>query len=94
VAGIGGFSGNESEVSAAWLAQEIRSGKIRWVLDDSSGGGAGFGGGISGGRVGSRDAMEWVSQACSRATTSDGSTLYDCSGDAAKILTVAAKTAS
>ena len=37
VAGIGGFSGNESEVSAAWLAGEIRTGKIRWVLDDSSG---------------------------------------------------------
>ena len=34
VAGIGGFSGNESEVTAAWLAQEVRSGKIRWVLDD------------------------------------------------------------
>lgn len=92
VAGIGGFSGNESEVSAAWLAQEVRSGKIRWVLDDdSSGGFGGFGGGISGGRVGSRDAMLWVSEACRRATTSEGSVLYDCSGDAAKILAVAAK---
>ncbi len=38
VAGIGGFSGNESEVTAAWLAQEVRSGKIRWVLDDEAGG--------------------------------------------------------
>lgn len=93
VAGIGGFSGNESEVSAVWLAQEIRSGKIRWVLDsDASGGFAGgFGGGISDGRVGSRDAMEWVSEACRRATTSDGSTLYDCSGRASRILTAAAK---
>jgi 4-amino-4-deoxy-L-arabinose transferase-like glycosyltransferase len=88
VAGIGGFSGNESEVSASWLAQEIRSDKIRWVLDDSSGGGFG---GISGGRVGSRDAMQWVSEACRRATTVDGSVLYDCSGRAAQILAVAAK---
>jgi 4-amino-4-deoxy-L-arabinose transferase-like glycosyltransferase len=95
VAGIGGFSGNESEVSAGWLAQEVRSGKIRWVLDDdSSGGFGGFGGGISGGRVGSRDAMEWVAEACRRATTSSGSTLYDCSGDGAKILAVAAKSAN
>jgi 4-amino-4-deoxy-L-arabinose transferase-like glycosyltransferase len=88
VAGIGGFSGNESEVSASWLAQEIRSDKIRWVLDGSSGGGFG---GISGGRVGSRDAMQWVSEACRRATTADGSVLYDCSGRAAQILAVAAK---
>jgi 4-amino-4-deoxy-L-arabinose transferase-like glycosyltransferase len=93
VAGIGGFSGNESEVSGAWLAQEVRSGKIRWVLDDSSSGfGGGFGGGISGGRVGSRDAMQWVSKACRRATTSGGGALYDCSGRAERILAVAAKT--
>jgi 4-amino-4-deoxy-L-arabinose transferase-like glycosyltransferase len=98
VAGIGGFSGNESEVSAGWLAQEIRSGKIRWVLDDSSGAGGGagggfggFGGGISGGRVGSRDAMTWVTEACRKATTVSGSALYDCSGRAAQILAVAAK---
>ena len=109
VAGIGGFSGNESEVSAAWLAQEMRTGKIRWVLDSSSGLGGGFGGaarfggaagfggsgnrgsggGIAGGRVGSRDAMEWVTEACRKATTVDGSALYDCSGRAARILAVA-----
>jgi 4-amino-4-deoxy-L-arabinose transferase-like glycosyltransferase len=93
VAGIGGFSGNESEVSAAWLAQEVRGGRIRWVLDDSSSGiGGGFGGGISGGRVGSRDAMQWVSEACRRATTSNGQALYDCAGRDERILAVAAKT--
>jgi 4-amino-4-deoxy-L-arabinose transferase-like glycosyltransferase len=94
VAGIGGFSGNESEVTAAWLAQEVRSGKIRWVLAGSTGVGGGFGGGfggISGGRVGSRHAMEWVSAACRRATTADGSVLYDCSGRAAQILHAAGK---
>jgi 4-amino-4-deoxy-L-arabinose transferase-like glycosyltransferase len=91
VAGIGGFSGNESEVSASWLAQEVRSGKIRWVLDDQAGGFGGGFGGISDGRVGSRDAMRWVSEACRRATTSGGSALYDCSGRAARILAVATR---
>jgi hypothetical protein len=43
VAGIGGFSGRESSVSVSWLAQEVREGKIRWVLDEegaSTGAGA------------------------------------------------------
>ncbi len=34
VAGIGGFSGRESSVPVSWLAQEVRAGKIRWVLDE------------------------------------------------------------
>ncbi len=90
VAGIGGFSGNESEVSATWLAHEIRAGKIRWVLDTESsfaGFGGGFGG-ISGGRVGSRLAMQWVSSACRRATATDGGVLYDCAGRAERLLRV------
>ena len=37
MAGIGGFSGRESDVSVSWLAQEVRAGKIRWVLDEQSG---------------------------------------------------------
>ena len=37
VVGIGGFSGRESEVSRSWLAAEVRSGKIRWVLAEESG---------------------------------------------------------
>ena len=50
VVGIGGFSGRESEVTRSWLAQEVRSGKIRWVLDEESGssqrtGGSGAGAG-------------------------------------------------
>ncbi len=55
VAGIGGFSGRESDVSLSWLAQEVRSGKIRWVLDEegassSSAGASGFG--LAGGFAG------------------------------------------
>jgi 4-amino-4-deoxy-L-arabinose transferase-like glycosyltransferase len=32
VVGIGGFSGRESQVTTAWLADEVHSGRIRWVL--------------------------------------------------------------
>ena len=32
VVGIGGFSGRESQVTNAWLAGVIRSGKVRYVL--------------------------------------------------------------
>src|SRR5262249_8492597 len=39
VAGLGGFSGRESSVSAAWLASEVRSGHLRWVIADSTGAG-------------------------------------------------------
>jgi 4-amino-4-deoxy-L-arabinose transferase-like glycosyltransferase len=87
VAGIGGFSGRESDVSASWLAQEVRAGKIRWVLDEESAtgsGGAGalnraggFGGaGMPGDtRVGARKAMAAVAKACEAVTLSseDGS---------------------
>ena len=37
VAGIGGFSGRESDVSVAWLAQEVRAGHIRWVVAEQGG---------------------------------------------------------
>ena len=81
VAGIGGFSGNESQVTATWLAAEVRDGKLRWVLDDSSGDLN------SGGRVGARDAMTWVSEACTRVSSVSG--LYDCAGHADQILKAA-----
>src|SRR4029078_13649493 len=47
VAALGGFSGRESEVSARWLAEAVRTGKVRFVLTggDSRGG--------SDGRIGS-----------------------------------------
>ena len=41
VAGIGGFSGRESEPSVAWFAQEVRDGNIRWVLTGGQMGGPG-----------------------------------------------------
>ncbi len=80
VAGIGGFSGRESEVDAKWLAEMVRSGRIRWVLASDSGG---FGG--NDGRVGSSKVMAAVEQVGKKVTVSAGSstiTLYDLSGKA------------
>jgi hypothetical protein len=96
VAGIGGFSGHESDVSVAWLAAEVRSGKIRWVLDSESGGG-GFGGLPGDTRTGSRTAIAAAAKACTAISLSStagtaeeggprggsaSSTLYDCAGRA------------
>jgi 4-amino-4-deoxy-L-arabinose transferase-like glycosyltransferase len=75
IAGIGGFSGRESEVSAQWLAGQVRAGKIRWVLGDGSGGG----GLRNDGRTGSTTAMAAVAATCPQVDV-DGLTLYDCQG--------------
>ncbi len=84
-AGIGGFSGRESSVSVAWLAQRVQSGGIRWVL--TAGSRAGFGGLPGDTRAGSQSALASVERACRRVTlpssasTASG-TLYDCRGRA------------
>jgi 4-amino-4-deoxy-L-arabinose transferase-like glycosyltransferase len=74
VAGIGGFSGRESDVSVSWLAQEVSTGKIRWVLDEESAGGSV--GGLPGDtRAGAKKAMAAVAKACVAVTlSSSGST--------------------
>jgi len=80
VAGIGGFSGRESQVSTTWLADAVRSGRVRWVLAGDSGG---FGG--NDGRVGSSQVMAAVAQVGRKVTITSGSsttTLYDLSGRA------------
>jgi 4-amino-4-deoxy-L-arabinose transferase-like glycosyltransferase len=80
VAGIGGFSGRESEVNTRWLAAMVRSGRIRWVLTSDGGG---FGG--NDGRVGSSKVMAAVEQVGKKVTVSSSSgstTLYDLSGKA------------
>ncbi len=91
VAGIGGFSGRESDVSARWLAEEVSSGRIRWVLAEEGAGGR-FGGRFGGPpgdtRTGARTAMAAVASACTRVQTSSSSTagaLYDCRGSAAEL---------
>ncbi|HST56776.1 MAG TPA: glycosyltransferase family 39 protein, partial [Solirubrobacteraceae bacterium] len=66
VAGIGGFSGRESQVSIAWLAQEVSSGHIRWVLADQSGaGGMSLPGDT---RTGATTAMAAVAKVCRQVT--------------------------
>lgn len=72
VAGIGGFSGSESEVTTAWLARAVDSGRVRWVLTGTSGGPRPGGDD----RTGSRTVMSAVAASCA-ATSVDG--LYDCS---------------
>jgi hypothetical protein len=80
VAAIGGFSGNESEVSANWLAESVHAGKIRWVLTSGDGRG-----GISDGRTGSRSVMAAVQSACNPVDSVEG--LYDCQGQEAALAT-------
>jgi 4-amino-4-deoxy-L-arabinose transferase-like glycosyltransferase len=97
VAGIGGFSGQESDPSISWLADEVASGKIRWVY--GSGGAGSFGlsvrSGAStrlnaaarpsglGGRPGASAALNAAAKACTPVTAV--SSLYDCAGKAAAL---------
>jgi hypothetical protein len=86
VAGLGGFSGRESSVSATWIAQEVAAGRLRWVIADGS-----QGGGLPGDtRTGSQTAMNVVASTCRKVTLStSGITMYDCQGRAAAILAAA-----
>ncbi len=66
VAGIGGFSGRESDVSVAWLAGEVSKGQIRWVLVE---GGTQSGPRLAGDtRQGSKKALAAAAEACERVT--------------------------
>jgi len=84
VAGIGGFSGRESSVTASWIAGEVASGHLRWVLPAGTGG---FGA-PGDTRTGSQSAIAVVEQAC-RADKVSGTTVYDCQGRAATIVQAA-----
>jgi hypothetical protein len=72
VAGIGGFSGRESDVSVAWLADVVERGQITWVLTTGS-----FG--ARDGRIGSRTAMSAVQKVGAETSVSG---LYNLSGQA------------
>ena len=89
IAGLGGFSGRESSVSVKWLAGEVASGHLRWVLADDSQGPR-----LPGDtRTGSQSALAAVEKACPAVTvtTSSGTsvTMYDCQRHAAAILQAA-----
>jgi 4-amino-4-deoxy-L-arabinose transferase-like glycosyltransferase len=99
VAGIGGFSGRESAVSVAWLADEVGAGAIRWVLAEGTGSSGPMR--LPGDtREGSRKAMRAVTKACAKVTLASSaaggkgpaaggrggeSALYDCFGRAAAL---------
>jgi 4-amino-4-deoxy-L-arabinose transferase-like glycosyltransferase len=81
VAGIGGFSGKESSVSAEWLEERIESGAIAWIYTSGSaagfGGTGGPGGGQSSGgpggdtRTGSESAIDTVVKSCTKVDSSE-----------------------
>lgn len=73
VAGIGGFSGRESQVTIDWLANAVQSGEVRWVIADSGGGMP------ADGRTGSATATN-AAQQVGTATSVSG--LYDLQGKA------------
>jgi len=98
VAGIGGFSGQESDPSISWLADEVASGKIRWVYGSGVAGSFGLtlrsgartprlnAGARSfglGGRPGARAALDAAAKACTPVAAV--SALYDCAGKAAEL---------
>ena len=80
VAGIGGFTGAESDPSVAWLAGEVAEGKIRWVYTAGGVSSAGFGG-----RSGATSALDAAAKACTPADTRAVTGLYDCSGRVAAL---------
>ncbi|HEX3976313.1 MAG TPA: glycosyltransferase family 39 protein [Solirubrobacteraceae bacterium] len=91
VAGLGGFSGRESTVSAQWLAMEVRDGRLRWLVDDGSSGFGGFGGDS---RQGSRAALAIAEKVGKKVTvTTSGSTItmYDLRGKSSAILAAAGR---
>ncbi|HWI74801.1 MAG TPA: hypothetical protein VNT55_22765, partial [Baekduia sp.] len=81
VAGLGGFSGRESEVSASWLAQAVKDGRIRYVLTGGSSGGMG-----NDGRVGSTTIVSIVAKVGKETSVSG---MYDLQDKAAAILAAA-----
>jgi 4-amino-4-deoxy-L-arabinose transferase-like glycosyltransferase len=90
VAGLGGFSGRESSVTAAWIAMEVRNGHLRWVITSSGNQSFRIPGDT---RQGSQAAMDVVAKVCRKVTlstsSSDNSIMYDCQGRAAAILAAA-----
>jgi hypothetical protein len=91
VAGLGGFSGRESAVSARWLATEVRNGRLRWLVATGSSGFGGFGGDS---RQGSRAALTIAEHVGRKVIVTAGATtvtMYDLQGKASAILAAAGR---
>jgi hypothetical protein len=88
IAGLGGFSGRESSVTASWIAQEVSSGHLRWIMASSFGGG----GAPGDTRTGSATVLTIVEKVGTPVTfEANGTkvTIYDLQGKAAAILAAA-----
>jgi 4-amino-4-deoxy-L-arabinose transferase-like glycosyltransferase len=97
VAGIGGFSGRESDPTIAWFAGEVGDGRIRWVYNE----GTGNFGSASDGRAGDTRILDAVARVCPQVNTVSGARikagtfpasqidysrgLFDCAGEAAAL---------
>jgi len=91
VAGLGGFSGRESSVTAQWLAMEVKDGRLRWLLRAGSSQGFGLPGDS---RQGSTAAIALAEKVGTKVTfTANGTTvtMYDLQGKAAAILAAAGR---
>ncbi|HUB76296.1 MAG TPA: glycosyltransferase family 39 protein [Solirubrobacteraceae bacterium] len=101
IAGLGGWSGRESDPSIAWLAQEVDDGRIRWIFNQQDGN---FGAPADG-RPGDTALLDAAAKVCSREVTSVGAKpwqgptfadgvaapgLYDCQGKGAALAALAA----
>jgi 4-amino-4-deoxy-L-arabinose transferase-like glycosyltransferase len=89
VAGLGGFSGRESTVSASWLATEVRDGRLRWILSEGTQGPGRLRGDS---RQGSQSVLAIAEKVGRRVTFKSGSTtvtMYDLQGKASAILAAA-----
>ena len=70
MAGIGGFSGEESSVSLAWIQMEVRQGRLTYILSETT-----RSGGFSGGRTGSAKAIAAAEKTATKLTVKyDGET--------------------
>jgi 4-amino-4-deoxy-L-arabinose transferase-like glycosyltransferase len=81
VAGIGGFTGQESDPSVDWLADEVAAGHIRWVYVGEVGTTG------SGVRPGATRVMNAAAAVC-MPVTAVSTSLYDCAGKAAALRTL------
>jgi hypothetical protein len=89
VAGVGGFSGRESSVTASWIAAEVRSGRLSWLVADGTQSVA-----LPGDtRTASQSAYSIVERVAPKVTLTTGTgttiTLYDLKGEAGAILRAA-----
>ncbi|MGD0981347.1 MAG: glycosyltransferase family 39 protein [Solirubrobacteraceae bacterium] len=100
VAGIGGWSGRESDPTVAWFASEVNSGHVRWVYSEGL---ANFDVAADG-RVGDTAVLEAATRACVRVDASNGAripgrfsraefkytpALFDCAGKGAALAALA-----